>query len=112
MLHGVDCNLELHVFERVVRPDGLEGAFQVVGRGIGGECLDDAAWGCLLEVGAYADEVLLPSGEKGDGHVAVLGVGEDAGYAYALFNCKYCFLRRLKSKPSYILILYHCIMST
>lgn len=41
-----------------------------------------------MEIGAYAGEILLPSGEEGDGHIAVLGVGEDSGYSRALPRCK------------------------
>ena len=88
MFNRVDCNLELKAFEGGVLLDGLECVFEVGGLGIGGECLDDRAWGGFGEVGAHGGEVFGTTGEEGYSKVPVRRVGEDAGYARSLERCQ------------------------
>ncbi|CAH0017813.1 unnamed protein product [Clonostachys rhizophaga] len=79
----VDGQGELEVLEGGLRGDLGKGGLEAVGVGVGGEGLEDAAVGRDAQVRGEGIEGVLVAGEEGDGHVALLGIGEDTGDAGA-----------------------------
>ncbi|VUC21638.1 unnamed protein product [Clonostachys rosea] len=79
----VDGQHQLEVLEGGLLGDLGEGGAEAVRVGVCGEGVEDAAVGGGAQLRGEALEGVLVAGEEGDGHVAFLGVGEDAGDACA-----------------------------